>query len=187
MSKRVVVSCFGDRQSADTIEELAKSAEVIAVAFDLGGPTALGAMRDLALAAGAVRCHALDVREEFAREVLLPALRQRAVNDADLGSDSLATAFVAEKLALIGELEHAAVVPPEAAAVPSRLSSRSSSRMVPEPVQLHIGFDGDVPVSINGVEMSLSELMESLETITGESALAVLDREMTRFFEPQTA
>jgi argininosuccinate synthase len=119
--------------------------------------------------------------------VLLPALRQRAVNDAELGSDSLATAFVAEKLALIGELEHAAVVPPEAAAVPSRLSSRSSSRMVPEPVQLHIGFDGDVPVSINGVEMSLSELMESLETITGESALAVLDREMTRFFEPQTA
>jgi hypothetical protein len=35
--------------------------------------------------------------------------------------------------------------------------------------------------------MSLGELMESLETITGESALAVLDREMTRFFEPQTA
>lgn len=73
MSKRVVVACFGDEQSARCIQRLAATREVVAVAMDFGGAVTLGAMRDLALASGAVRCHALDVREDFAREALLPA------------------------------------------------------------------------------------------------------------------
>jgi argininosuccinate synthase len=39
-----------------------------------------------------------------------------------------------------------------------------------------IRFEAGVPVAINGVEMNLTELLESIETITGEPALAVLQR-----------
>ena len=47
-------------------------AEVIAVTVDLGQGSELEAVRDRALAAGAVRAHVLDVREEFARDYVLP-------------------------------------------------------------------------------------------------------------------
>jgi argininosuccinate synthase len=45
-----------------------------------------------------------------------------------------------------------------------------------DPIHLDIRFDDGVPVSINGVEMTLTELLESIETITGEPALGVLQR-----------
>ena len=183
MTRRVVVSCFGDQQSADTIHHLAATAEVVAVAFDFGGRTTLADMREMALAAGAIRCHVLDVREEFARDALLPALRRGAVTNPNHAEGALAMTFVRRKLEEIARLENALVEPPASVTVPTRLSSRE---VIP-PQYLHIGFNGDVPVSINGVDMTLSELIESLETITGEPALAVLDREMARFLEPQLA
>jgi argininosuccinate synthase len=45
------------------------------------------------------------------------------------------------------------------------------------PTRLQIAFDAGVPVAVNGIPMTLIELMDSVETITGESALTVLQRE----------
>jgi argininosuccinate synthase len=55
-------------------------ADVVAVMLDLGQGRALEAVRDRALAAGAVRAHVVDAREEFAREYVLRALRADAVS-----------------------------------------------------------------------------------------------------------
>ncbi|MGE3704753.1 MAG: argininosuccinate synthase domain-containing protein [Vicinamibacterales bacterium] len=54
-------------------------ADVIAVIVDLGHGRALEAVRDRALAAGAVRAHVVDAREAFARDFVLPSLRADAV------------------------------------------------------------------------------------------------------------
>lgn len=183
MTSRVVVACFGDDQSRALIQQLAGTAEVIAVAVDCDGAVPLGAMRDVALAAGAARCHALDVREEFAREMLLPALRARSFADPTAAVAALAPAFAAGKVAEIAALEHATVVSPDSVTVPAR----PLRRPLAEPQVLDIAFEDGVPVSVNGVHMTLTELMESIETITGQPALCVLDREMTRSREHQIA
>jgi argininosuccinate synthase len=183
MSTRVVVACFGDEASTSTIQQLVHTADVIAVAFDLGGVVPLGAMRDAALAAGALRCHALDVREEFARECLIPALHHRAFAAPAEAVTVLAPAFARRELQEIGQLEDAAVIAPETVAI----SPRPVPRVTIDPARVHIEFANGFPVSINGVEMTLTELMESIETITGEPALHVLDREMNRSREEQWA
>jgi argininosuccinate synthase len=176
MTNRTVVACFGDAHSSATIEQLAATGDVVAVAFDFGGPTTLSVMRDAALAAGALRCHALDVREEFARECLLPALIARAYADPAAARADLAPMFVARKLDEIAHLERASVRLPDVVCV----STRPLSRPIAVPLHLHIEFADGVPVSVNGVPMTIAELMESVETITGEPALAVLDREITK-------
>ena len=168
-----MVACFGDAQSANTIQQLAASADVIAVALDFGGVVSLSDMRDTALAAGAIRCHAFDVREEFARDSLLPALHARAFADPGQAFSTLAPDFAARKLAEIAAIEDASVVTPDRVVVASRPLAKAAA----SPVHLEIGFENGIPVSINGVSMSLTELMESLETITGEAALTVLDRQ----------
>jgi argininosuccinate synthase len=183
MGKRIVVACFGDEQSARSIERLAVTANVVAVALDFGGTATLAAMRDLALASGAVRCHALDVREEFARAALLPALRAGIIADPAHTVPQLATAFARKKLDEVARFEHADVCPPDHVLIARPPLVRPSNA----PVHLNIGFEDGIPVSINGVPMTLGELMESIETITGESALCVLDREMTRSLSLQHA
>ncbi len=171
MSK-VVMACFGDQKSTAAIEQWAMSADVIAVAFDFGGAVSLNDMRDLAVAAGAVRCHALDVREEFAREILVPASRAGLVTDPVAAIRGLAAPFVAGKLQEIALAEKAVCVLPEHVHVVPRPVSRPAI----DPLYVNIRFEAGVPVAINGVDMTLTELLESLETITGEPALAVLQR-----------
>jgi argininosuccinate synthase len=180
---KVVVACFGDQASADRITELSATSEVIAVAFDFGGAVSLAATCDVALAAGATRCHALDVREEFARDVLLPAIRFRTYADPTAAFAALAPAFAARKVEEIAALEHASALLPRDVAV----ASRSLPPSFTAPVHLDIAFEDGLPVAVNGVPMMLTELMESIETITGEPALYVLDREMTRSREHQIA
>ena len=183
MNRKVVVACFGDAPSTAAIQQLSASADVIAVALDFGGRVSLGDMRETALAAGAVRCHALDVREEFARECLLPALQARIFPDPTQALTALAPAFAARKLSALAESEAATMVAPEAVVV----SSRPLIKGGVNPVCLEIGFEDGVAVSVNGIRMSLTELMESLETITGEPAVTVLDRHITRSLDPQFA
>lgn len=182
MTRRIVVACFGDAQSAEIIRQMSSTADVVAVALDFGGAVSLTAMRDVAVAAGAVRCHALDVREEFARESLLPAVRARAFADPTEAFATLAPEFAASKLAEIAALEGAATLRPESVTVSARPIAQG-----PEPLHLEIAFEDGLPVSINGVPMTLTELMESIETITGEPALHVLDREMAKSREHQLA
>src|SRR5207237_9289105 len=56
--------------------------EVIALAVNVGqdgGSIDEGALHDRALAAGAVDCNVADVRDEFARDYLVPALKANAL------------------------------------------------------------------------------------------------------------
>lgn len=170
---RFVLACFSDASSLDAIRIRSQEAEVVAVACDLCDDAPLIALRDAALAAGAVRCHVLDVREEFLREALLPALRSRVFADPFAACAVMARDFVTRKLREIARLEHGEVVVPDGIPVP-RVSSVPAAAA---PLNFRIGFAQGLPVSINGVEMSLTELLQSVETITGEPALTVLQRE----------
>jgi argininosuccinate synthase len=76
--------------------------------MDLGQGKELESVRERALAAGAVRAHVLDVREEFANQYILPALQAGAIYE---GSYPLATALgrplIARKLVEIARIEGA--------------------------------------------------------------------------------
>ncbi|MBM3771253.1 MAG: hypothetical protein FJW27_08200 [Acidimicrobiia bacterium] len=74
---RIVLAYSGGLRSTAAIPWLRarQRADVVAVTLDLGYGRALEAVRDRALAAGAVRAHVVDGRDGFARELVLPALR----------------------------------------------------------------------------------------------------------------
>ena len=79
--ERIVLAYSGGLDTSVAIPWLAGKygAEIVAVTMDLGQGKELEAVRDRALAAGAVRAHVLDVREEFARDYVLPALKADAI------------------------------------------------------------------------------------------------------------
>jgi argininosuccinate synthase len=83
-------------------------ADVVTLTLDLGQGRGLEQVRDRALAAGAVRAHVLDVRDEFARDFVLPSLRA-GVSQA--GPEPLAIALgqplVARTLIEIAAIERA--------------------------------------------------------------------------------
>jgi argininosuccinate synthase len=86
-------------------------AEVIAVTLDLGQRRVLEDVRDRALAAGAIRAHVLDVREEFASKFIVRALKADAVyEDRYPMATSLGRALVAQKLVDVADIERASVV-----------------------------------------------------------------------------
>lgn len=74
---RIVLAFSGGLRSTAAIPWLRAHhrADVVAVTLDLGYGRALEAVRDRALAAGAVRAHVVDARDGFARDLVLPALR----------------------------------------------------------------------------------------------------------------
>lgn len=83
-------------------------ADVIAVIADLGQGRALEAIRDRALAAGAVRAHVVDAREAFARTFVLPSLRAQAVRDDGLPQpEALGRSMVGQVLVEIARIERA--------------------------------------------------------------------------------
>jgi len=83
-------------------------AEVVTVTLDVGQGVELDAVRERAIAAGAVRAHVLDVREEFARDHILPALAGDALDAGGCPRPSaLALPLIVKKLVEIGELEGA--------------------------------------------------------------------------------
>src|SRR5437764_14858458 len=81
--ERIVLAYSGGLDTSVAIPWLKEkyNAEIIAVTMDLGQGKELEEVRDRALATGAVRAHVLDVREEFAREYILPALNADAIYD----------------------------------------------------------------------------------------------------------
>src|SRR5439155_5415006 len=81
MTKRIVLAYSGGLDTSVAIPWLAErfGAEVIAVTLDLGQGRELTDIRERALTVGALRAHVLDVRDEFAREYILPALQAGAV------------------------------------------------------------------------------------------------------------
>ena len=110
---RIVLAYSGGLDTSVAIPWLKEhyGAEIIAVTMDLGQGKELESVRDRALAAGAVRAHVLDLREEFARGYILPALKADALyEDRYPLATALGRPLIAQKLVEIADIERAACV-----------------------------------------------------------------------------
>lgn len=120
---RVLLADLGDLDAAAVVPALAEQhgAAVITLTLDVGQQGGTASSRARALAAGAVRAHVIDAREEFARGYLLPLLRAGALRaDALHVPRALLRALTAAKLLEVAAMEGATHVahgwPPETAA-----------------------------------------------------------------------
>jgi argininosuccinate synthase len=111
--KRIVLGYSGGLDTSVAIPWLAEKfkAEVVAVVLDLGqGPT-LVEVRERALAAGAVRCHVLDVREEFVRDFMLPALHAGALDERRYPMGRvLSHSLIVKRLVQVARMEGATAI-----------------------------------------------------------------------------
>ena len=73
LHKRIVLAYSGGLDTSVAIPWLTEKygAQIIAVTIDLGQGRELNQIRERAISAGAIRCHVLDVREQFARDYIL--------------------------------------------------------------------------------------------------------------------
>ena len=111
--ERIVLAYSGGLDTSVAIPWLKEQyrAEIIAVTMDLGQGKELESVRDRALAAGAVRAHVLDLREEFARRYILPALKADALyEDRYPLATALGRPLIAQKLVEIADIERATSV-----------------------------------------------------------------------------
>jgi len=182
MSQRIVFAYSGSVEATSAIRTLAGShqAEVVTLTVDVGQGGVLHEVRDRALAAGAVRAHVIDAREEFARAYVLPALRAGVAAGGWQGLvRAVALPLVAAKLRDIAVIENATI----AADSPADLGANLLGRVVTDgkhlltkaaaaapdaPAFVEIAFDRGMPVSINDVALPLIELIESLSIIAGQ-------------------
>jgi argininosuccinate synthase len=112
-TSRIVLGCSGDLATSVAIPWLAEryGGEVVALTLDLGQGEPLDDVRERALGAGAVRAHVIDVREEFARDFILPALQSGALEDGrEFVAVGLARLVVAKHLVAAAALEEAGAV-----------------------------------------------------------------------------
>ena len=111
--ERIVLAYSGGLDTSVAIRWLKEHhhAEIVAVTMDLGQGRELEAVRDKALAIGARRAHVLDLREEFARDFVLPALKADALyDDRSPMTAALGRPLIARKLVSIAEIEQARAV-----------------------------------------------------------------------------
>ena len=107
---RIVLAYSGGLDTSVAIPWLKENygAEVIAVTLDLGQGRELNQIRERAMSAGAIRCHVLDVREEFARDYVLPALQADALYEERYPlATALSRPLIAKKLVEIAHMENA--------------------------------------------------------------------------------
>lgn len=112
MRERVVLAFSGGLKSSVALAGLLdQQAEVVAVVLDLGQGGELADVRDRALGAGAVRCHVLDVREEFVRDFVLRVLTAGAFarQPASVAA-RLTRPLVAKTLVEIARMENSTVL-----------------------------------------------------------------------------
>ena len=190
-------------------------AEIVTLMLDFGQGRALEALRDRALAAGAVRAHVLDVADEFAARFVLPALRAGALHlDGRSSAPGLARMAVAQKLVEIAGIEQTTRVahPFPAAdrrvaaalhtiapgftiiALPSPLTGSpggpaggggatpAAGRRL-EPAAVELTFVRGVPTAINGVTMPLTDLIGSIDMLTGAMSAAMVLHDAHRGLE----
>ena len=113
MKERIVFSYTGEPEQSLAIPRLAEEhrADVVALTMDVGQGRELDQVRERALASGAIRAHVLDVREEFARHYILPALQAGALYAGRYPmTSSLARPLIASKLVEIARIEKAGAV-----------------------------------------------------------------------------
>jgi argininosuccinate synthase len=110
---RIVLAYSGELDTSIAIPWLAETygAEVIAVTIDLGQGKDLEAVRDRALGSGALRAHVLDLRDEFARDFIVRALKAGVLcRDGAPLTAALGWPLIAQTLVTIAHIEDAAVV-----------------------------------------------------------------------------
>ncbi len=166
--KKIITAYLGSADELAHIKSLSASGavEVIAVAFDLANGHNLRVLHDDAISAGAARCHVLDVNEAFARECVLPSIQGEAT------VDQLAIRFVANTLAKIAELEGGADVSFDSQTTPLIGAAPSTVRALPDrSARIEIAFENGVPLSLNGVTMTLAEIIECLSTIAAAQGI----------------
>src|SRR6266705_2865524 len=111
--ERIVLAYSGGLVISVAIPWMAEKyqAEIVAVTLDMGQGKELEEVRDRALATGAVRAHVLDVREEFSRDYILPALKADAIyEDRYPMATALGRPLIAQKLVEIAEIEQATAI-----------------------------------------------------------------------------
>lgn len=111
--ERIVLAYSGGLDTSVAIPWLKEkyNAEVIAVTLDLGQGRELNQIRERAMATGAIRCHVLDVREEFALEYILPALQAGAMYEERYPlATALGRPLIAKKLVEIAQMENASAI-----------------------------------------------------------------------------
>jgi argininosuccinate synthase len=253
--KRIVLAYSGGLDTSVAIPWLRAryNADVIAMTMDLGQGKELEDVRNRALAAGAVRAHVLDVREEFASGYVIRALKADALyEDRYPMATSLGRPLIAKKLVELATIEQAGAIAhgctaeendrfrldssaraldpalevlapvrewdmtrPEVVAfagshgipVPATESqysvdanlwgrsiqcgvlddpwaeppeevftlTKSGSECPDQPAYVELTFERGAPTAINGVEMSMLELIASLGTIAGAHGVGRID------------
>ncbi len=105
----IVLAYTGDLESSVALSWLTDQyqTDVVTLTLDVGQGTDLRDMRDRALAIGAIRAHVMDVREEFARTAVAPAL---ALGVDEPRVASLARPVVAKYLAQVAAIEGTSTV-----------------------------------------------------------------------------
>jgi len=256
LHKRIVLAYSGGLDTSVAIPWLTEKygAQIIAVTLDLGQGRELNQIRERAMSAGAIRCHVLDVREQFARDYILPALQADALYEERYPlATALSRPLIARKLVEIARMEGASAIAHGCTAkgndqvridvsaraidpdiqiiaparewgmtraeevayararnvsVPTTIVSpystdqnlwgrsvecgmledpwneppddiytltKSPAEAPALPAYVEIGWQDGVPVTVNGVEMSLVEVIDSLETIAGVHGVGRID------------
>jgi argininosuccinate synthase len=257
LSERIVLAYSGGLDTSVAIPWLADKygAEIVTVTMDLGQGKELEDARERALALGAARAHVLDLRDEFARAYILPALQAGAIyEDRYPLATALGRPLIARHLVDVARMEQATAVAHgcgtekgnDAARIELAVSALEPSLRVlaplglwditkaekvafakkrgipipasadspyttdvnlwgrsieygvlddpwleppadvyqltrspaeaPElPAYVEVEFDTGVPVAVNGVSLSLVELIGSLETIAGAHGVGRID------------
>ena len=110
MNERVVLAYGGDLATSVAIPWLAETCglEVVTITLDIGQGRDLAELRARALACGAVRAHAIDARDDFARDVLLPSLYTGSRSQHAIAT--LPRPFIVKKLVEVAAIESATAV-----------------------------------------------------------------------------
>jgi argininosuccinate synthase len=256
LHKRIVLAYSGGLDTSVAIPWLTEKygAQIIAVTLDLGQGRELNQIRERAMSTGAIRCHVLDVREQFARDYILPALQADALYEERYPlATALSRPLIARKLVEIARMENASAIAHGCTAkgndqvridvsaraidpdiqiiaparewgmtrgeevayararnvsVPTAIVSpystdqnlwgrsvecgmledpwneppddiytltKSPAEAPDLPAYVEVGWQDGVPVTVNGVEMSLVEVIDSLETIAGVHGVGRID------------
>jgi argininosuccinate synthase len=175
LTNRIVLAYSGTPAATAAIRSLGEHhhADVVTLTLDLGTGDDLQEVHERAMAAGAVRAHVLDVREEFLREYVLPALRSGTPGGApDPMPASLADPLIAKKLDDIAGIERASAVVHEPQAerqvrpAPPKAREDAGSE-----ADVEIAFEDGAPVAISGIPMPLAELFDSLAIIAAQHGI----------------
>ncbi len=183
----VVLGYAGHAGSLDALAGHVRAGRgVVAVIVDVGQERDLDEVREQALAHGALRAHVFDAREEFARDQVLPALRVAPLDALD--GTALAAPLVARTLAEVAAIENAATAHGadafDAVLDPGRTRGRTLlerpvldlAHAPDRPAHVELRIEGGVPVAINGVSLTVAELLESLAVIAGQHGIGRLPR-----------